>query len=78
MILTAAQVRQACALLQWSSLMLVWNAKISHESARKICEGYDTASVPEEQLQAVQGALEAAGIEFGGGGSDVRLRKVES
>ncbi len=57
--------------------MLVWNAKVSHDSAGKICGGYDTATVPEDHLQAIQVALEAAGIEFDGEGAGVRLRKAE-
>ena len=77
MIPTSAQLRHACGLVKWSPLMLVWNVKISHDSARKICGGYDTATVPEEHRQAIQGALVAAGIEFGGDGAGVRLRKVD-
>ena len=77
--ISAAQFRHACALLNWSQLMLVWNARISHESARRILMGYETADLPEEHLQSVKQALEAAGIEFvpdDGKGPRVYLRKT--
>lgn len=78
--ITGMQVRAAKALLNWSGLDLSQRAGVGLSTVRRIeaCDGLlMTASI--KVLQAIQVALEAAGVEFVGTPEDrpgVRLKKV--
>ena len=77
--ITGAQVRAAKALLNWSGSVLAERADIAISTIRRI-ESVDGVlpSASAWVLQAIQGALEAAGIEFIGTPDDrpgVRLKK---
>jgi transcriptional regulator with XRE-family HTH domain len=76
--LTAAQIRAGRALLRWSAQELADKAGIGISTVQRMegAEGVPTASG--KNLEAVQRALEAAGVEFiaeNGGGPGVRLAK---
>ena len=75
--ITGAQVRAAKALIRWSGSDLAEKANVGLSSIRRIeaFEGVPESSV--KVLNAIQKALEAAGVEFLGtpeDGPGVRLR----
>ena len=75
--ITGAQVRAAKALIRWSGSDLAEKANVGLSSIRRIeaFEGVPESSV--KVLNAIQKALEAAGVEFLGSPEDgpgVRLR----
>ena len=75
--ITGAQVRAAKALIRWSGSDLAEKADVGLSSIRRIeaFEGVPESSV--KVLNAIQKALEAAGVEFLGSPEDgpgVRLR----
>ena len=62
--LVAAQVRQACTLLNWRSSALMRRARISYESARKARLDDGIAVIPSVDAWAIRTALERAGVRF--------------
>jgi len=77
--MTAEQLRAARALLRWSQSKAAEHAAISLETVKRLerMEGPLTR-VHVETIQALQRALETAGVEFideNGGGPGVRLKK---
>ncbi|SEF15187.1 hypothetical protein SAMN05444161_9206 [Rhizobiales bacterium GAS191] len=74
--ITAAQCRAACGLIEMSQLDLARAAVLASSVVIDFEHG---ASIPQRaNLEAIRRALEAAGVEFiaeNGGGPGVRLRK---
>jgi transcriptional regulator with XRE-family HTH domain len=74
--MTGAQCRMARAALGWNARKLATKAGVGHNTANRFESG---ANQPRGAiLEALRGALEAAGVEFiaeNGGGPGVRLRK---
>ncbi len=64
MILTAAQVRQACALLRWSSPKLSRAARVPYDVARKARTDEGMLTLPSMDVGMIHAALEKAGIQF--------------
>lgn len=76
MTLTPAQSRAARGLLDWSQSELGQKSNLSESTVRDFEKGRRVPSI--NNLAAICGAMEAAGIEFiaeNGGGAGVRLRK---
>lgn len=74
--MTPAQCRAARGLLNWSQDMLATEAKASNSTIRNFEAGRSTPKPI--YMEAMQRALEAAGVEFipeNGGGPGVRLKK---
>jgi transcriptional regulator with XRE-family HTH domain len=74
--ITPAQLRAARALVGWSRQRLAEGAKTTERTVARI-EDSDT-SPRTSTIEAIRGALEAAGVEFipeNGGGAGVRLRR---
>ncbi len=79
--ISAAQIREACALLDWTLPMLARRALLCFDAVSLALDDVRIRHLGGLQLGAVRATLEAAGIEFvleSGGGAGVRLRKVES
>ena len=75
--LTGTQVRAARALLRWSAQELAKNAGVGVSTVQRIEGSEGVPPVSARNLQAIQRALEAAGVAFideDGGGPGVRLR----
>jgi hypothetical protein len=76
--ITGAQMRAARALVRWTADDLAQKANVGVTTVRR-AEANDGPSVMlANNLAAVKGALEAAGVEFieeDGGGPGVRLKK---
>ena len=75
--ITAAQVRAARATLKWGVRDLAKKAKVSPNTISRIENGADTLI---GTMDAIQAALEKAGVEFipaNGGGPGVRLKSRE-
>ena len=76
--LTAAQMRAARGLLDWSQAKLAEVSGTAQSTVKRMeSAGPEKSSV--ENIDKVSGALEAAGVEFiaeNGGGPGVRLRKA--
>ncbi len=68
--ITSAQVRAARALLRWSSEDLSKASGIGGATIRRLEVQDGVPSVHAKTLQAIQAALEAAGIEFLGSPDD--------
>ncbi|WP_237482984.1 hypothetical protein [Lichenibacterium dinghuense] len=60
--LTAAQVRQARALLRWSSPKLTKASKISFDMVIKAQDDADMATLSHSDVWAIRTALERAGV----------------
>jgi len=76
--LSSAQIRAARALLRWSAADLARESALGVNTVRRaeVAEGETSLTAANEQ--ALQRALEAAGVEFiqeNGGGPGVRLKK---
>ncbi len=74
--LTASQSRAARGLLDWSQRALGERSRLSESTIRNFEKGRAIPSP--NNLDAIQAALTAAGVEFipeNGGGAGVRLRK---
>ncbi len=79
--ISAVQIREACALLGWTLPMLAQRSLICFDAASLALDDVGIWHLGGLQLGAVRAALEAAGVEFipeNGGGAGVRLRRVES
>jgi hypothetical protein len=73
-LITIAQLRAARGLLGWSKARLAQKANLPLRSVRQYAAG-DGVHVPEEAMQAMRHALEAAGVEFTDGGQPgVRMK----
>ena len=75
--LTGMQVRAARALVRWSAQELAKNAGVGVSTVQRIEGSEGVPAVSARNLQAIQRALEAAGVTFideDGGGPGVRLR----
>ncbi|MEQ9586882.1 MAG: helix-turn-helix transcriptional regulator [Parvibaculaceae bacterium] len=75
--ITAAQIRAARALVEWSQIDLAEQAGLSRPTIKRM-ESKGPGSSTASNVDAVQRALETAGVEFipeNGGGPGVRLRK---
>lgn len=79
--ITGGQMRAARGLLRWSAQDLADKARLGVATVRR-AEGFDgEPSITTANADAVQRALEVAGVEFipeNGGGAGVRLRKVQA
>ena len=74
--ITGAQIRMARGDLRWSVEMLAEKANIGVSTVRRMEEVDGVPASSGRNLEAVQRALEAAGVEFTDGDSPgVRLRK---
>ena len=78
--LTSEQIRAGRALVRWDRSILAEKAGLSLETVKRL-ENLDgpLAGARAGTLDAIQAALEAAGVEFlapNGGGPGVRLRAV--
>ncbi|RTL96165.1 XRE family transcriptional regulator [Ancylobacter aquaticus] len=74
MTISAAQIRAARGLLNWSQTDLAAAACLS----RPTIDRAERTGISSDALAAIQRALEVAGVEFiaeNGGGAGVRLRK---
>lgn len=79
--LTAEQVRASRALLRWDQKTLATAAGVSVETVKRIEAMTGLISANSGTLNALQKALEAAGVIFieeNGGGPGVRLKKRQS
>lgn len=78
---TGAQIRMARAYLRWSVEQLHKAAGVGISTVQRMEKDDGVPSASAKNLEAVQKALEAAGVEFipeNGGGAGVRLKKGES
>ncbi len=79
--MTGGQIRAARALLRWTADMLAERSKVGVATIKR-AEGADgQVKMTAANVDAVQRALEAAGVEFipeNGGGAGVRMRKPGS
>lgn len=77
--ITGAQIRAARALLRWSAERLAKEAKLGVATVRRADLADDAVpAMTAANLDAIQRALEAAGIQFipqNGGGAGVRYRQ---
>jgi len=76
--LTSDQIRAARALLRWSAQDLAGKAGIGISTVQRMENADGVPSASGKNLEAVQRALERAGVEFiteNGGGPGVRLKK---
>jgi hypothetical protein len=75
--LTADQLNEARALLEWSIFEAAQRAGISPTLGSHACRG-DSTRRSEPAVARIRAAMEAAGVEFipeNGGGAGVRLKK---
>jgi transcriptional regulator with XRE-family HTH domain len=78
--ITASQIRAARALVRWSARELGEKAGLSLPTIQRIEAAEGVPSTSAKSLDAIQRALEAAGVAFiaeNGGGPGVRLRERE-
>ncbi len=77
--LTAAQIRAARALIEWSQPQLAEAAGLSHPTIRRMEGSLGPGRSSAANVEAVKRALEKAGVEFitegSAGGPGVRLKK---
>jgi hypothetical protein len=75
--ISAAQVREALALLGWTSPTLAKQALLAFDDVNRALDDSDVRRLGGLQLGALRAALEAAGVEFVGHSRlGVRLRKA--
>jgi transcriptional regulator with XRE-family HTH domain len=75
--INGSQIRAARALLNWTQQDLVGQTRLSFTTIKRM-ESIGTGRSSADNVQAVQNALEAAGIVFiaeNGGGAGVRLSR---
>ena len=75
--MTGRQMRMARAAIRWTAEKLAKEAQVSWSTIQRMETSDDVPPAFAQNLDAVQQALEAAGIEFieqNGGGPGVRLR----
>lgn len=75
--LTGAQIRAARGLLNWSTKKLAEQSKVSISTIKRMEESDDVPSAMATNMQAIQSALEAGGVQFipaNGGKAGVRPR----
>lgn len=73
-----AQVKAARALLEWSQIELAERSGVSLPTIKRVEAAKGELSGRPATVEAIQRALEAAGVEFieeNGGGAGVRLRR---
>ncbi len=76
--ITGRQVRMARAALRWSAKVLAEKAGVSWDTVQRMEASDGVPSASAKSLDAVERALEAAGVEFTDGDAPgVRLRKTE-
>jgi transcriptional regulator with XRE-family HTH domain len=78
---TSEQMRAARALLRWDQTQLAEASKVSVPSIKRLEGQPGPLAAQERTIDALQSALEAAGIIFiaeNGEGPGVRLRKVQA
>lgn len=76
--LTSEQIRAARMLLRWEQKDLAERSGVSLPSIKRLETKPGQISAHQSTLEAIQAALEAAGVHFiteNGGGAGVRLRK---
>ena len=79
--ISAVQIREACALLGWTLPMLARRALLCFDAVSLALDDVGIRHLGGLQLGAVRHALEAAGVIFiaeNGEGPRVRLRKIEA
>ncbi len=79
--ISAVQIREACALLGWTLPTLAQRSLICFDAASLALDDVGIRHLGGLQLGAVRHALEAAGVIFiaeKGEGPRVRLRKIEA
>ena len=79
MVVSAAQLRAARSLLGLSQPDVALAAHLSTMTVKR-AEGAGSPSASRQAVEAIQAALEAAGVEFiaeNGGGAGVRLRRAD-
>jgi len=75
--ITAAQIRAARGLLDWTRDQLVEKSQVPKSTLVRVES--EAVSPRSSTIEAIRSALEAAGVEFvpqNGGGAGVRLRKM--
>ena len=78
--ITADQIRAARALLRWPAKKLANVSRVSQLTIHRMESAEGVPSALSRNLEAVQQALENAGIEFvseNGGGAGVRFKKAK-
>ena len=76
-VLTGGQIRAARGFLRWSAEVLAERSRIGLSTVKRAEAGDGPASITRANSDAIQRALEAAGVQFipeNGGGAGVRLR----
>lgn len=76
--MTGRQIRAARALLDWRAEMLAEAARVGINTIRRAEADDGPVKMTAANARAVQGALEAAGVEFiaeNGGGDGVRMQR---
>lgn len=61
---TAAQIRQACALLNWKTTRLSRAAGVGYDVARKARDDAGLVTLSGPSRAAIREAIEKAGVEF--------------
>jgi transcriptional regulator with XRE-family HTH domain len=74
-VITGGQIRAARAFLRWSAEDLAKRAKVGVQTVRRAERGQGTPNMLANNMQAIQRAFEAAGIDFfDGDAPGVKLR----
>jgi transcriptional regulator with XRE-family HTH domain len=77
-VITSEQVRAARALIRWEQRDLAETSKVSLPSIKRLETTHGPLSAQPRTIEAIQAALEAAGVEFTNGDQPgVRLRKSQ-
>ena len=75
--ITSEQIRAARALLRWEQRDLARQSKISLPAIKRLETVKGPLHAQQRTIDALQGALETAGIEFVAGGVALRAARVE-